>query len=116
MVLTDLQTKKAVDLKEESMSFVGEENADDASRFVLTFKAIEDVANDAIRAYDTSEGLAVEGLCAGDRVFVYDSSGRVTDTMIASSAIEYIQLERNIYIVKVVRNEMKDWVGKVSVK
>ena len=98
------------------MNFVGEENADAASRFVLTFKMIEDEANDAILAYDTPEGLAVEGLCAGDKIYVYDSLGRVVATTIAAGVIEYIQLERNIYIVKVVCNEMKDWVGKVSVK
>ena len=114
IILTDTQTGQSVDLKEEgSYSFGAVEAADLSARFMLTFRPVDDESLNTPIVRRTANGIVVEGLLAGDRLYLYDTHGRQVELRQATGLSESFTLSHGVYILRLQRDGARDWTTKV---
>ena len=115
VILNDAYTNQSIDLTSADYSFVANQAEDSSKRFTLSFKAIESNDNTLLRVYNINGGVCIEGLMTNDRIMLYDTAGRIVESQVASRQSEVFYLEKGVYMIKVVRDEMKDWTQKIAV-
>lgn len=118
VMLTDTHTHAVTDLLESPYTFSRSAGGDVEGRFTVNFVRMDEERTDGIRVYSPAYGqIAVEGIASGYVLRLYDVTGRLVETRVATAEREtFGALPRGIYLVQVLDADKKPQkTGKVSV-
>lgn len=118
VMLTDTHTHAVTDLLESPYTFSLSAGGDVEGRFTVNFVRMDEERTDGIRVYSPAYGqIAVEGIASGYVLRLYDVTGRLVETRVATAEREtFGALPRGIYLVQVLDADKKPQkTGKVSV-
>ena len=118
VMLTDTHTHAVTDLLESPYTFSLFAGGDVEGRFTVNFVRMDEERTDGIRVYSPAYGqIAVEGIASGYVLRLYDVTGRLVETRVATAEREtFGALPRGIYLVQVLDADKKPQkTGKVSV-
>ena len=118
VMLADAHTHAVTDLLESPYTFSLSAGGDVENRFTVNFVRMDEERTDGIRIYSPAYGqIAVEGIASGYVLRLYDVTGRLVETRVATAEREtFGALPRGIYLVQVLDADKKPQkTGKVSV-